>query len=175
MRKLLNSYPLIVLLIALPGCCITFHGFPAGTTYNVGDSFTSNGTNILVEQFQWYGGQWTTDGKARIDSQGYARGSGMDINAGNVNLKFLFDYPVSRITLKFGELGGNINLRVNQDLKNVRDLTELNGNMVGDSRVTVTAIQEGNNWYGSMVIEGIIEDFEMGGQELWIDDICHNK
>ena len=175
MKRYLNSFTVLVLLLTLQGCCIDFHRFTSGTVYNVGDVFNSRGTDILVEQLQWGNGQWTTEGEARIDSRGYARGSGMDINASNVNLNFLFEYPVQKITLKFGELGGNNNIRVNQDFKNVRELTELNGNLIGGARVMVIAVQDGHNWYGSMIVEGTIEDFALGGQELWLDDICNEK
>jgi len=110
-----------------------------------------------------------------VDTRNYSQGSGNDLNARNVNLRFLFDYPVVRITLKFGELGGNNNIQVNDDFKNVQDLVSLNGTTVGGAQVTVNAIQQGNNWYGKMTLDGNINNFSIGGQELYIDDVCREK
>ncbi len=159
----------------ISGCCVRFTDQAAGTVFHVGDTITTSGTDIAVDQFQYGNNNWTSDGSARVDTNQYSGGSGKDLNARNVNLRFMFDYPVDKITLKFGELGGNNNIKVNDDFRNVPDLVSLNGNTIGNAHVTVTAAQQGNNWYGDMVIEGDINNFVIGGQELWLDDICPIK
>jgi hypothetical protein len=138
-------------------------------------TFYTSGTNIAVEQFQWANGTWTTNGHAKIDNKGYAKGTGNDINANNVNLRFRFDYPLKKITLKFGELGGNNNMLVNGDFRNVGNLVSLNGATVGGVNVAVNATQQGGNWYGIIVLDGAIKEFSIGGQELWLDEICPTK
>jgi hypothetical protein len=163
------------LLMVIAGCCLKFSNLPAGATYKVGDSITTSGTSISVEKFQWSGGDWTEDGSARIDTRGYAKGSGQDLNARNVNLRFRFDYPLKRITLKFGELGGNNNIRVNEEFKNAANLAELNGSTLGGVTATITGGQQGNNWYGTLQLNGKIDGFSIGGQELWLDDVCPKK
>lgn len=157
------------------GCCLKFTDQTPNTTFHVGDSINTSGTNIVVEKFQWGNGNWTTSGYAKVDTRNYSKGSGKDLNANNVNLHFLFRYPVEKISFKFGELGGNNNIKVNNDFKNVQNLISLNGTTIGGAQVTVHAIQQGNNQYGSMTIEGNINNFSIGGQELWIDDICTRK
>ena len=161
--------------MSVSGCCLSFSDQAAGTVFHVGDTITTSGTNIAVEQFQYGGGTWTSNGSARVDTQQYSGGSGKDLNARNVNLHFMFDYPLDKITLKFGELGGNNNIKVNDDFRNVQNLISLNGNTVGGAHVAVTATQQGNNWYGDMVIKGDINNFVIGGQELWLDDVCALK
>lgn len=32
--------------------------------------------------------------------------------------------------------------------------------------MTVDALQQGNSWYGKVVLDGTINDFAVGGQEL---------
>jgi hypothetical protein len=157
------------------GCCLRFSDLPADATYNVGDTITTSGTDIKVEQFQWAGGSWTSSGRAKVDTRNYSRGSGKDLNSGNVNLRFMFGYPLDRITLKFGELGGNNNIKVNDDFSNIGDLISLNGTALGGAHLTVNAVQQGNNWYGKMTIDGNIDNFSIGGQELWLDDVCPFK
>ncbi len=168
-----------VLVTFVPGCrCLSFSDLTPGATYNVGDTITTSGTDIAVEQFQWGGGTWTSSGSAKVDTRNYSHGSGNDMNAGNVNLRFLFDYPVDKITLQFGDLGGNNNIKVNGDFQNVpmnARLVSLNGTMLGGVQVTVNAAQQGANWYGQMTLDGNINNFSIGGQELWIDDVCREK
>jgi hypothetical protein len=156
----------------LSGCCAKFTHLTPGDTYHVGDTITSSQVDIVVEQFQWSGGTWTNSGTAKVDDRNYARGSGNDLNARNVNLNFQFDYPIDKIFLKFGELGGNNNIRVNSVFQNVADLITLNGNSIDAVQITVNANQEGNNWYGTLELNGTINDFAIGGQELWLDDVC---
>jgi len=159
----------------ISGCCLRFSDQASDAVFNVGDTITTSGTDIAVEQFQYADGTWTSAGSARVDTSQYSGGSGKDLNARNVNLRFMFDYPVDKITLKFGELGGNNNIKVNDNFRNVQDLVSLNGNTIGGAQVTVSAVQQGNNWYGDMSIEGDIDNFVIGGQELWLDDICPFK
>ncbi len=90
-----------MLIVLVSGCCVKFEDVAPGTQYPVGQTFYTSGTNIGVEQFQWTNGTWTTDGKARIDATNHAKGTGREINANNVNLRFKFDYPLKKITLKF--------------------------------------------------------------------------
>ncbi len=164
---------LLVLLVA--GCCARFEDAAPGTQYSVGQTFYTSGTNITVEQFQWSDMIWTAGGHAKIDNHGYARGTGNDINARNVNLRFNFDYPLKKIALKFGDLGGNNNIRVNGDFRNLGRLVTLDGSTVGGVAVTVNATQQGANWYGIIVLDGTIREFSIGGQELWLDDVCPTK
>ena len=81
----------IVLVAFLSGCCLRYSDLTPGATYNVGDMITTSGTNIMVEQFQWANGNWTSSGSAKVDTRNYAQGSGKDLNA-----IFLIQEPCSR-------------------------------------------------------------------------------
>ena len=175
MRSMMIMILTGIAIVILSGCCVKFSNLTAGNTYSVGDTITTSEADISVEQFQWPNGTWTTTGRAKVDDRNYAQGSGNDLNANNVNLSFQFDYPVDKISLKFGELGGNNNIKVNGTFQNVANLVDLNGNSIGGVQITVNANQQGNNWYGTMDLDGTINDFAIGGQELWLDDVCPDK
>ena len=162
----------VIFSILFTGCCIKFTNQTAGSDFNVGTIISSCDTDIMVEQFQWGNGTWTSSGTARVDDRNYAKGSGNDINARNVNLNFLYDHPLDKITFKFAEFGGNINIKINGDFKNINDMISLNGTSVGNVQITINANQDGNNWYGEAILEGVINEFVIGGQELWLDNIC---
>lgn len=107
-----------------------------------------------------------------MDTRNMAGGSGLDINANNVNLNFRLDYPVNKITLRFGDYGGNSNIRINTEFRNVGDLLSLNNSTIAGVDLTFTAGQSGANWIGQLTLVGDMTDFAIGGQELWVDDIC---
>ena len=163
----------LILILNLAGCCLNFTDMTPADVYQVGDTITTSGTNIVVEKFQWSNDIWTSSGTVKVDTSNHARGSGIDINSRNANLHFQFNYPLNEITFKFGELGGNINITVNDDFRNIQDIVSLNGTMIGGVQVTITSYQQGNNWYGEMILTGTINDFIIGGQELWLYYICH--
>ena len=172
MRSTMTLILVTTAIVFLSGCCVKFSNLTSGDTHSVGDTITTSQADIIVEQFQWSNGTWTTTGHAKVDDRNYGQGSGNDLNANNVNLNFQFDYPVDKITLKFGELGGNNNIRVNGGFQNVPNLVALNGNSINGVQITVNANQQGNNWYGTMELDGTINEFAIGGQELWLDDVC---
>ena len=175
MRSMVTFMFATMLVAFLSGCCLRFSDLTPEATYDVGDMITTSGTNIVVKQFQWTNGNWTSSGSAKVDTRNYAHGSGNDLNANNVNLHFQFDYPINKIAFKFGELGGNNNIKVNGDFENVQDLFSSNGTTIGGVQATVDAYRQGNNWYGKMILDGSISDFSIGGQELWLDDVCPRK
>jgi hypothetical protein len=73
------------------------------------------------------------------------------------------------LTLCFGEYGGNVNLTINGNLRNVADLQELDGTSVGGVHVEVTDLGASR---GLLALTGPIQGVAIGGQELWIDHVC---
>ena len=99
-----------------------------------------------------------------------AGGSGRELEVNNATAVFELSSPASNIEIKLGEYGGNVNLRVNGMLANEPDfmaITSLGGATVTHS---VTAVPGG--YMDVMTISGSISSIGIGGQELWIDDVC---
>ncbi len=174
--KILAAVGLIAAASMITSCatCIDFENQIPGTRYNVGETIADPDTDIKVEQFQWANGDWTSTGHARVDKRFYPPGSTTDINANNVNLHPQHE-SAGKITFKFSELGGNNNIEVNGDFRNVEDLTGLNNTTVGGAKITVDASRQGRIFQGAMTLEGNISDFSFGGQELWVDDYCYTS
>jgi hypothetical protein len=175
MRLPIGGIVAAVTLVGLSGCCLKMSDLQAGASYSVGEILTTSGTDILVERFQWGSGEWTESGAAVVDTRHYAQGSGLDLHARNVNLRFRLDYPLAGLDLAFGELGGNNNIEINGEFHNVADLVSLDGMSIGGVHVHVSATQDGNNWHGRVSLTGSVSDFSLGGQELWLDDVCPQK
>jgi len=163
----------VFLLSACPSAAIgtiDFEDPPLGTVYYVGDTFTDSGYTMTIAPFQWGNGQMTSNGFARIDDQGLAGGSGQDINTNNVNLSFDLGDPVHKLTLNFGEYGGNLNIEINGAFVNFQNFTDINGTTIGN--VSVSVVNGSGNDIGQLTLDGNIETFSIGGQELWLDDVA---
>ncbi len=150
--------------------CLEFEDPPLGAQYAVGDTFGDRGVPLTVRPFQWEDGTWTGGGRARIDGNGRAGGSGQDVQLDNVNLSFGFPGCLAGLTLLFGEYGGNLNLMVNGELLNFRDFAEIDGAVVGG--VDVSVVNGYGDDRGRLRLRGRIDSFAVGGQELWIDRVC---
>jgi hypothetical protein len=147
--------------------CVDFDHQAPGATFPVGGSFTDNGVKLAVQRFQWETSAWATIGKASIETA--KQGGGNVLRCDNVNVSFAFG-AASGLDLKFVERGGNLNLTVNRDFRNVANLSDLNGATVGGASVTVTG--GSGDGIGTLSLRGAIDSFAIGGQGLWIDDVC---
>lgn len=151
--------------------CIDFEDPPLGAEYYVLDIIEDSGSKVIVQSFQWGTGEWDSDGLAIIQNAGDADGSGQEIWTNNVNLLIDFCEPVEGVTLRFGNYGGNNNLKVNDDFENFVDFTTLPSSMGGATvNVTINATSPGQ--IGILELCGTISTLVIGGQELAIDDIC---
>ena len=61
---------------------------------------------------------------------------------------------------------------MNGGFRNVPDVVSLDGASLAGTSLTVIATQNGSNWLGTLHVAGIITEFSIGGQEIWIDDVC---
>lgn len=151
--------------------CIHFEDQSLGTRYKVGDTFTDSGVKIYVRPFEWSSGQLTYDGFAKVVKGGLAGGSGQEMAVNNVNFSFDFGGPCRGLFLLFGEYGGNLNIDINLDFRNFQNFADINGATIGG--VNVSIINGFGNDQGTLTLSGPIESFTIGGQELWVDEVCY--
>jgi hypothetical protein len=149
--------------------CVFFEGLTYDTYYYVTDTFTCSGATMTVKQFEYTGGPWTSDGHAWVDNVQKAGGSGLDINCNNVNINFDFGSPLNGLALLYGEYGGNLNIDINGTFQNFEDMADIDGLTIGGVDVLVTDLGGG---LGKLELDGVINSFDIGGQELWVDDVC---
>ena len=150
--------------------CVEFEEPPLGTEYHVGDTFSDSGVMITVIPFQWSSGTWTNGGHAKITNAGDAGGTGQEVWVNNVNLAFNFAVNPNVLFLNFGEFGGNVNIEINGDLRNVANFADIHATTIGTVDVSVT-----NGFgadMGTLMLTGEIHSFSIGGQEFVIDHVC---
>lgn len=155
-----------------PHDCVDFEDLTPTTVYDVGDFFFDSGVTVTMGDFQWSGGTWTSGGFTRVETSNIAGSIGNDMQVNNITLEFDFGRIVEDMSIRFAQLGGNINLTINGDFRNEFNLVDLDGQLIGGTFVKV--FFDGTTDQGVLVINGDVTSLSIGGQELWIDDVCEN-
>ncbi|MBW7885731.1 MAG: hypothetical protein H3C34_24495, partial [Caldilineaceae bacterium] len=183
-RRIVTSSVLLALVVAalLAGAqavqaetaairCATFDDLTVGTSYAVGAKFSA-GLEFEVLPYTWADGTVTNSGTIAVSNGLFAAGSGNELTVNNATLGLLLPSPsgVVGLTLRFGEYGGNVNVTINGDFRNIDNLSVLDGLTVGGAAVSVTG-GLGND-AGELKVAGPISSFSIGGQEFFVDDLC---
>jgi hypothetical protein len=145
-----------------------------GSTYHVGDSFTSGGATHTFHNFFWPGATCSTvdpNGVATIGNAQEACGGGKELGLNNINDRIDFGTRVDWLALNYGEYGGNVNLRINGDCRNLDNLSDVNGSTVGGVKVWAIDYGTPDQSCGIFYAIGSIDNFRIGGQEFWIDNV----
>jgi LysM repeat protein len=150
--------------------CAEFEDLNSGSVYKAGERFITSNTIITVGQYVWGNGTPTADGYAAVAAQRAAGGFGNEMQVNNVNLNFMFDVPSNNVSLLFGEYGGNLNMNINGEFLNFADFADVNGRVIGG--VNVSVLNGLGNDKGFLQLSGAVKTFALGGQELWIDNVC---
>ena len=154
-----------------------FEAPAAGSTYLFGDVLSFATATVVMSQFQFSSGVWFPGGVATVDVSNFAAGSPVqELNLNNITFRVFLDDPGTEVRYRYADLGGNVNFGVNFDFRNVADLADLDGTVVGGCDVSVTELPMLGGVFGEVTITpqagNVIEVFGVGGQEFWVDDVC---
>lgn len=177
MKKSTLVLMLLSILIILSGCilvlkCINFEGLVVGSKYYFGNVLWESATKMTLKEFYWSNGTPTTNGHLTVDNKQLAGHTGLDVNLNNITVEFTFPSIPTALILFYGEYGGNINVEINGDLRNVENFADINATIIGGVNVTITNVV---GQKGVLNLLGTINSFSIGGQELWIDHVCPRK
>jgi hypothetical protein len=147
------------------------------------NSFQPPTMDIGMRPFTWANGTSTSTGYAEIQTGNKAGGSGNEMQVNNILVTFSTGFGQTMETLRFsfGEYGGNLNLWINNQFTNFNNFADINGAIIGGVQVNVLSGGNGNDkgqieFVGHMVDQaGGRGQLAVGGQELWIDDVCFRK
>lgn len=152
--------------------CVDFEDLTLGAVYSVSDQFKDSGICILASDFQWDDlTTWFRGGFSTVINTGQAGGSGQEMWLNNINLVFVFCRQLTGLTLRFGEYGGNLNIKINDDFQNFENFDDIHGSTIGGVSVAIAGVGGGQGM-GTLTLSGTIDSFSIGGQELAIDDVC---
>lgn len=151
---------------------VDFEDQPLGTAMSPGDVRTMSGVRVTAEPFFFAPGQFTDQGLAQVGDGGQAGGADHEVSLNNINLDFSFERELSEIRFSFGAFGGQLNLSVNDELAILKSFDEVNGGVVGGAEVDLVS---GSTRRGVLRIRGKINQFSVGGQEFFVDDVRFNS
>ena len=143
--------------------------FPTPPSFGVGGTVVTGGVTLTGAPFTLSGGGAITTGSARRSDAQAAGGSGAELSDNSLLVDFGFGVTGCELTLRFGDQGGNENLRVNGALAVVGDLAELDGTSLGGVAIDVT--EQADTSFGTLTLTGPIRSFAIGGQEFFVDDV----
>ncbi|MBP7600715.1 MAG: carboxypeptidase regulatory-like domain-containing protein, partial [Thermoflexales bacterium] len=152
--------------------CMTFTPPPNGP-FSVGDSYSESGLTLTGSPFHLSDGSGTSLGRASKSDSSHAGGSPPEMQLNNITVEtstVSLSLNFTKIEWKYAERGGNINLSINGELANFENFADMNGALLGGVHVAVTGGNGQDN--GEVTLYGEISSFGIGGQELWIDDLC---
>jgi hypothetical protein len=194
MRKLLPALAVVAASctaqppqLAPPIICESFSSVPIGSRIVVGPSPASGLSlptmTINGHPFQNRSGGINANGFAEVRSQGRAGGSGNELAINNIttSIDVGSGIIIQRLKLGFGEFGGSLNLWINDDFRNFGNFADINGALVGGLQVRVLSGGGGQDQGQVEFVGGMrgqrsgLGQFALGGQELWIDDICYTR
>lgn len=153
-----------------PDCDIAFEDLPLGAVYPAVSSFSADGISVTIREL-FNPTTPPTFGEAIVGNSGMACGIGQELWTNNCRAGFDFlggPGPVNDLSFEFGEYGGHINFAINGDRRLVANFKDLDGAVLGGATISVPSGGLGNDC-GELFVSGVVEEMEVGGQELWID------
>jgi hypothetical protein len=158
--------------------CFDFSSSPVGTTNHVGDVIVTPTADIELKQFQTTAG-WDFGGFTEVVASNYADGSpSKELWVNNINVRIVPDTPAYAANFLYAYYGGTTNFAVNSDFRNIGDNppSTFDGWTVGGSDINVIWTPFFGGELGEVLITPTagnqIDRFAIGGQELFIDDVC---
>lgn len=166
----------LALALLMAGCncryisssrCLNFENREIGQRLEVGTVFTDNRVSLEVESLV---GSGSSSGSVQIVSGNRAGGKGSELAFEDAVVDFMLPYPVNSVTLKFRGGDGNKALQINGNRQAVGSLSELDQQTIEGVKISVSG---GSSTVGVFRLTGRITDFRIGGEELYVDDVCY--
>ena len=139
---------------------------------------TSDGVPVFLEPLHDFATSYYK--YMAVDAHYGGWGSGMTIWTNNINAKFEIQTVMDvtdTVCIAFRDEGGFENLSINGSTPAVSPngyggLTVFNGTVMGGVQVQVIGANVGYAFEGTITLIGDVDKFSIGGQELWLDDLC---
>lgn len=150
-----------------------FEDLALGAIFSVPNVFSSGDLTFGVNPF-FNGpgcGIGAAFGEVRVGALGLACVAGRELEVSNANLSIHSSAPMNRLSMRYGEYGGSLNLRINGDCQIFDNFADVAGAVIGGVDVTVVDFGLPGNGCGSLSFDGVIDTFAIGGQELFLDNL----
>lgn len=156
--------------------CANFDNLPAGATYSweVGNQFDSGGLTFMPSPLTLSDEEIIEDGQIAVSDANKANYAGNELYFENASVSVVAAC-MRDVSFRFGEYGGKVTLFVNGERASVDSFAELNGQTLGNPArsITVQTLPAPGGTIGYLRIAGTVSSLEIGGQNLYVDQLCY--
>jgi hypothetical protein len=145
-------------------------GLSTGQEFTAGETFTTEGVEFTVSDFVDSGGGTTSD-LVRVSGTNQAGGFADELQIDNVTIEPEIEQTLDGLSLMYGEFGGNLNLEINGDFRNFDNFADIHQTSVGGTNVFTGDVGTPGDSRGFMTVTGEVDQFALGGQELYVDNV----
>ncbi|MFM2356975.1 MAG: hypothetical protein RLZZ528_2711 [Pseudomonadota bacterium] len=190
-RSIRAVAPIVPIIVLLSAClptppspvCVGFSApLVPGTSFGAaagnapGDlAFTESGVAVKLESFLQSNGS-TAFNVASIDNIAVLAASPPSMRFNNIAARFDFtglSFVPSAVKVSYADFGGSENIAANGAPATAGDIPGFQGINTGGAAVTVTQVSSNiSSRSGVIEVSGGVKDLLIGGQELWIDEVC---
>jgi len=159
---------------------VEYEILPLGTTYggpsgnSPGDYlFSESGIDVYAAEFD--AGTIMLFDRIQVDAGFGPLGADHILEVSNIDAVYdiaPLGLTVHEVTFQYLDYGGTENLAINGSPLMVGDLHTFSGMTLGGVLVTVVTAPYGGGLYGRVTLTGNVQNFRVGGQEFWMDEIC---
>jgi hypothetical protein len=153
-------------LVAQVDTCIDFEGFGVGTSFAAGQPFYEDGVEMIPRLYSSGGEDFF--GSAQIVATSPHIGNALGLS--NATVEVDFGGCVQEVQLHYGNNGGNLNIAVNGDVVEVKNLEPVY--LIGGVAVLVDHAGPGGTMR-FIADTATIQTLRIGGQEFVVDHICY--
>lgn len=157
--------------------CVDFEAAPPLTIYSY-DNFAFFEEDDLIFYpipFDLSSSEDISGGITQITTNQMAGHLGKELWLSNATMQIFGPACMEDLAFRFGEYGGIVNLRINDQQVIIDDMIALNGVTLGGVSITVSTIPVAGGVVGLVQLDGLVFSLEIGGQDLYIDHLCYDE
>lgn len=144
------------------------------------NTWSSSAGTAWGVSFTWSNGISTPNGEASIVGPGVAGSTSQSANVNNIMLCFgaKKQEALASLTFDYWFFGGNLNLMINGVFQNFGQFMDMDGKAFDTAIASVTSTSMTGGDSGTVKLTGVIDlqyffgHIGIGGQELFVDNIC---
>ncbi len=158
--------------------CIGFDSLPLGGVYTWGmlNSFEIGGVSFMPGPLHLSDQEIIEDGRILVSEETKANYTGRELHFEDASVS-VFAGCMRDISFRFGQYGGQVTLLVNGVRTTVDSFADLHGQSLGSPAraISVRTLPAPGGEIGILRIAGTVSSLEIGGENLYMDQLCYTE
>lgn len=165
----------------MAGCrsirCAKFDDLTVGESFQVGQTITSQGVEFPLESFRASASATPVAGNATGAQVPGTQSLGLQLHSASLLIPRVRSFDNAR--MEFIRLGGAASFTLNGLVLPWNNVTGINGSGTGPGGLILveaipfaTSSGSADNWIGTLTVAGPLDSLSVGGEELFLDEVC---